>query len=148
MKEKSVGAVIFRDSGEPKFLLLLHRYRTEYYDFCKGNVEEGEGEKETIEREIQEETGITDVKFVPGFRERITYSYKRLEGGMVNKEVIFYLVETSEEEVKLSSEHYGYKWLGYYEALRITPFKNSKDVLKRAKAFLGRLGGQKSLGDY
>ena len=127
--EKSCGAVVFRKSSEVKFLLL--HYGAGHWDFVKGNVELKESEKDTVVRELQEETGIADARFIDGFREKIEYFYRR-RGTTIHKEVIFYLIETHTEQVKLSFEHVGYTWLNYQTALKKLTFKNAKDVLQKA----------------
>jgi 8-oxo-dGTP pyrophosphatase MutT (NUDIX family) len=132
-REISAGAVIFRRDGETRFLLL--HYGAGHWDFVKGNVEEDEGEKETVLREIREETGIEDAVFLEDFKEKISYFYKR-EKKTIYKEVIFYLAETKTEEIRLSYEHIGYDWLKYEDALQKLTYKNAKDVLKKAWRFL------------
>ena len=84
--EKSCGAVVFRQNQDRKYLLL--HYEGGHWDFVKGHVERGETEKETVLRETEEEAGITDAKFVEGFRHRISYYYRRA-GRTVYKEVVF-----------------------------------------------------------
>ena len=59
LREKSCGAVIFiKKDDSTKYLLL--NYEAGHWDFVKGNVEPNETEKETVVRELKEETGITD----------------------------------------------------------------------------------------
>jgi 8-oxo-dGTP pyrophosphatase MutT (NUDIX family) len=135
LREKSAGAVIFKRNEEIRYLLLHYRYKTDYWDFPKGNIEEREKEEETIRREIKEETEIEDIKFVNGFREKINYFYKR-EGQSVSKEVVYYLVETSTGNVKISEEHVGYEWVDSEEAMKRLK-ENSKKVLEKADKFLG-----------
>jgi 8-oxo-dGTP pyrophosphatase MutT (NUDIX family) len=130
--EKSAGAVVIRGNGEPKYLLL--HYKGGHWDFVKGNIEEGESEKETVLRELEEETGIRDGRFIEGFRETINYIYKR-KRQVFYKEVVFYLLSTSTKDVKLSFEHQGYDWLSYDEAMKRLTFKNAKQVLEKAKSF-------------
>jgi bis(5'-nucleosidyl)-tetraphosphatase len=133
-REISAGAVIFRRTkSDPQFLVL--HYELGHWDFVKGNIEKGEEEKVTVRREIEEETGITRVRFIDGFRETIKYLYK-WEGQTIFKIVIFYLVETRQKKVKLSYEHIGCQWLPFEETLQRLTFKNSKDVLKKARKFI------------
>jgi 8-oxo-dGTP pyrophosphatase MutT (NUDIX family) len=134
IKEKSVGAVIFRKDKEIKYLLLHYRYKTDYWDFPKGNIEKGEEEEDTVRREIKEETGIEDIKFVDGFKEKISYFYRR-EGELVSKEVVYFLIETSISEVKISEEHVGYEWVNFDNAKKRLK-ENSKKVLEKAVKFL------------
>jgi 8-oxo-dGTP pyrophosphatase MutT (NUDIX family) len=67
INEKSCGAVVYAKNPELKYLLL--QYEAGHWDFVKGNVEEGETEKETTLRELREETGIADAQFIEGFKE-------------------------------------------------------------------------------
>jgi bis(5'-nucleosidyl)-tetraphosphatase len=134
--EKSAGAVIFRKEKDTIKYLLLH-YELGHWDLAKGHIEKGEDEIATIKREVEEETGLKDIKFIRGFREAIKY-YFRVEGKTILKFVTFYLAETKTKEIKISEEHQGFLWLSYKEALRQLTFKNAKDVLKKANDFLAR----------
>ena len=132
-REKSCGAVVVLTNTEPKYLLL--QYDAGHWDFVKGNVELNESEKDTVIRELQEETGIVDARFLDGFREKIEYFYRR-QGTTIHKEVIFFLIETHTETVTLSFEHVGYAWLNYQHAMERLTFKNAKDVLQKAHELL------------
>src|SRR3972149_7469480 len=132
-REKSCGAVVFVKNSEITYLLL--RYAAGHWDFVKGNVEPNESEKDTVLRELREETGIVVAQTIEGFRERIEYYYRR-QGETIRKEVVFYLIEANDKKVELSFEHVGFNWLNYQGALEKLTFKNAKDVLQRAQAFL------------
>lgn len=134
LREKSCGAIIFiKKANEVNYLLL--NYAAGHWDFVKGNVEPNESEKQTVVRELQEETSITDAEFIDGFREAIAYFYRR-QGLTVHKEVVFFIMESHTDQVKLSFEHVGYTWLDYEHALEKLTFRNSKDVLIKAHEFL------------
>jgi 8-oxo-dGTP pyrophosphatase MutT (NUDIX family) len=135
--EKSCGAVVFYKNDKVDFLLL--QYAAGHWDFVKGNVESNESETDTVLRELKEETGIVASKTIEGFRERIQYFYRR-QGETIQKEVVFYLIQVDTEKVKLSFEHVGYAWLDYQHALEKLTFKNAKDVLQKAHAFLQTQG--------
>ncbi len=136
-REISAGAVIFKKNKEVKYLLL--QYEAGHWDFPRGAIERDEREKDTVIRETKEEAGITDLKFIPGFRERIFWFYKKA-GKTVYKEAIYYLAGTKTEEIKISFEHTGFQWLPYEEAIKQLTFKNSKKVLEKADKFLKRIG--------
>ena len=135
-EERSAGAVVFSlDStvGEKEYLLL--NYAAGHWDFPKGNIENGEDEIQTARREIQEETGIYDVEFFKGFRNKIEYYYRRNQR-LIQKEVIFFLARTSSRKVTLSHEHNAYTWLAYEKALALLTYNNAKNALVEAKLFL------------
>ena len=138
LREKSCGAVIFiKKDDSTKYLLL--NYAAGHWDFVKGNVEPNENEKQTVVRELQEETSITDAQFIEEFREPIVYFYRR-QGLTVHKEVVFFVMESYTDKVKLSFEHVGYAWLDYQHTMEKLTFKNSKDVLQKAHDFLKKNG--------
>lgn len=132
-REKSCGAVVFAKNGAVEFLIL--RYAAGHWDFVKGNVETNESEVDTVLRELREETGIVASQTIDGFRERIEYYYRR-HGETIRKEVVFYLIQTQGKKVQLSFEHIDFGWLEYQGASEKLTFKNARDVLKKAKAFL------------
>ena len=148
-REKSAGAIIFRKEDGINYYLLLHytpsgKGKRGQWGFAKGHVEQGETEIQTAKREIFEETGIKDLKFIPGFKRLEKYFFKKsygLEGEArkkapwVFKLVVFFLAETKSKEVKISDEHIGFVWLPIAEAIKKTTFKNSKELLKEADNF-------------
>lgn len=138
LREKSCGAVIFMKQNEVTKYLLLN-YAAGHWDFVKGNVEPNESEKQTVIRELKEETGISDAKFFEGFKETISYFYRR-QGMTVHKQVVFFLMESCTDKVEISFEHIGYIWLDYKQVMEKLTFKNAKDVLQKAHDFLKKQG--------
>lgn len=149
--EKSAGAVIFKrepfDAAQGKktgFFYLLLQYQAGHWDLPKGHIEKGETLEDTVKREVKEETGLSNIKIVPGFKETIKYFF-RWEEKNIMKFVTFYVAETPHQskhgagqapEVKISKEHIGFIWLPYREALEKLTFKNAKDIIKKANIFL------------
>jgi len=132
-REISCGAVVFKKNQEVKYLLL--HYEEGHWGFVKGNIEPNESEKDTVIRELEEETGIIEAQFIEGFREKLSYFYRR-GGNTIYKEVVFFLIQTRESRVALSSEHVGYKWLSYQKATERLTFNIAKSILKKAHQFL------------
>ncbi|MDO8241074.1 MAG: NUDIX domain-containing protein [Candidatus Moranbacteria bacterium] len=148
--EKSVGAVVFRESenGEKEFLLL--HYPGGYWDFPKGHMEKGETEEQTLEREVAEESGINDLIIIPGFRDSMRYHYvakgaekeeRILEGRGLSifKKVIYYLAETKRTDIVISEEHIGSGWFSYEDALAKIVYENGKIIMRKAGEFLEKL---------
>jgi 8-oxo-dGTP pyrophosphatase MutT (NUDIX family) len=142
--EKSCGAVIFRRDANRRYLLL--HYEGGHWDFVKGHVEKNESETDTVRRETEEEVNMTDLTFIQGYRQPISYYYKRA-GRTVYKEVVFYLVEAHTDAVRLSREHVGYDWLTFDKAYERLTYKNAKETLRKAHEFLEKLQTQQILGD-
>ena len=135
-QEKSAGAIIFRrEKDDIKFLLLHYKLTTDYWDFPRGNIEKDETEQITAAREIEEETGITNITFIHDFMEKAQWFYRR-NGEITHKEVTIFLAETSQEQITLSKEHIGYAWLSYPNAMKKLSFKNAKEILEKAQTIL------------
>ena len=131
LEERSAGAILYQETISGKLYLLLN-YPSGHWDFVKGNIEEGEILKQTVLREIKEETGISDVNFVDGFEDKIEYYYQR-DGELVHKEVIFFLAKTNTNHVKLSHEHLNFTWLKFNDALQKLTYKTAQNLLKKVK---------------
>lgn len=137
IKEQSAGTVLFIEEDNEKKFLLLH-YPTGHWDFVKGKIENNESLEQAAIRETKEETGITDIEFIKGFKEKIEYSFK-FNGDIVQKEVIFFLAKTNTKQVKISDEHLDYVWLDFNNALNKITYENAKNVLIKAKNYLEKL---------
>lgn len=139
--EKSAGAVIFKREKNRIFYLILHypsashRAKKDYWDFPKGHIEKGEKPKDAAKREVEEETGLKDIKFVNGFEETMKYFFN-WQGKRVLKFVTFFLAKANEKNVKISFEHIGFEWLPFEEALKRLTFNNARELLKKANSFL------------
>ncbi|MBU7032331.1 MAG: NUDIX domain-containing protein [Theionarchaea archaeon] len=132
MREESCGAVIYNG----KEYLLLH-YDAGHWDFPKGNREEGETSKEAAVREIEEETGIIELKF-DDFEKKIHYVYRRGKD-TIFKTVIYFLADSKEKKVVLSWEHQGFEWLSYENALDRLTYENAREVLTAAHTYRKQL---------
>lgn len=115
----SAGVVLVRaEAGEWRFLL-LRAYQ--YWDFPKGRTEAGETPLEAAKREVQEETGITELQFHWGEAFVETGPYAR------GKVARYYLAETHETEVVLgiapelgTPEHHEWRWMDQKTAYHLT----------------------------
>lgn len=98
--------------------LLLRAYR--YWDFPKGVVEVTESARAAAQREVHEETGLSDLKFVRG------EPYMETEPYGAGKVARYYLALSSTRDVTLAPnpalgrpEHHEYRWVDYEEACRL-----------------------------
>ena len=136
--EHSAGAIVFREENGKIFYLILH-YEEGHWGYPKGHIENRETIEETAGREIREETGITNLGFLDGFKEQTHYFYHNGKE-RVFKTVTFLLARTSSKDVRLSFEHIGYEWLPFEEALEKITFKDEKQLLQKARSFISERG--------
>ena len=137
-EERSAGVVVYHtDATAPnagRSYLLLDYGR--HWDYPKGHVEAGENDVAAALRELEEETGITDARLVPGFRHEIEYFFRDRRKGLIHKAVVFFLAAAKTRDVRLSHEHSGFEFLPYEAALARVTFKNAKQTLEAAEAYL------------
>lgn len=117
-KTLSAGVVVLRRTDQSCRYLLLRVYN--YWDFPKGIVESGETPLETARREVQEETGISQLDFHWGeiFKETRPYG--------AGKIARFYVAQTGQHQVELPisaelgrPEHHEFRWVTYPEGRAI-----------------------------
>lgn len=154
-KQISAGAIVFRrePTGQTKFLLLYHGRG--YWNFPKGHLEQGERATAAFLREVEEETGLKrhDLTIISGFKatdkftffESVDYHHRAhpkehtpRPQSTIFKIVILYLVETKRREIAVSEEHEGFAWFTPKEAIAISKFKNTKNIIKQAYEFIER----------
>jgi 8-oxo-dGTP pyrophosphatase MutT (NUDIX family) len=129
-EEHSIAAVVYH---KDQYLLL--KYGLGHWGFVKGHKEEGESDKETIIRELEEETGITDAKFIGDFKTNFDYFFK-FKGDNIHKTVTCYLIESKTTQINLSFEHEDYIWLPIEKAIKKATFDNSRKILRKAYFYL------------
>jgi len=144
--EKSVGAVVFRyTKNEVEFLFM--KYRNGHWEFPRGKVENNESEHQTMQREIEEETGITQTQLIEKFRETMRFSYKASGQELldrkddkncmyIHKKVVFYLAEALNTNIVISHEHQTFQWLTFEEGYEKLTFQNAKNILDSAHKHL------------
>lgn len=151
--KKTAGAVVFHFSagGKIEYLILRHK---RYWNFPKGGVEKGETELAAARREIAEETSLSEIAFIPGFRVRKNLLYRGTQnsrkveqrGRLVFKPMVFFLARAKSKKVKISHEHLGFAWLDFAQAeRRLSKAGNSYGILVKADKFLREyLAGKKN----
>jgi len=69
-EEFSVAAIVYHKN---EYLLL--KYGLGHWEFVKGHKEENESDEQTILRELEEETSITDAIIIKGYKENYEYYF-------------------------------------------------------------------------
>lgn len=128
--ERSAGVLIYRLTRQGPKILVLH-YDAGHWDFPKGKLEAGETDIQAALREVVEETGITQVKIQPDWKETLHYMYTR-EGERISKTVVFFLGLTTQTTVRLSDEHKAFAWLSPEKAIEQVTFDTAKKILHLA----------------
>ncbi len=104
-----------------------------HWDFPKGHVEKGEDDITAARREVQEETGISEIRVVPGFQREIIYFFRDRRRQLIRKAVVFFLGEVKTSKVQISDEHVGYAFLPLAEALERVKYATARQLLQLAE---------------
>ena len=124
-KEKSCGAVVYREKDGVEILLIKHK-NGGHWAFPKGHVENKETEEETALREIREETGLK-VKLDKGFRRSVAYSPKP----NVWKDVIYFAALCDAGKTHAQPEEVlELRWEPPFQALQTVTYDSDREVLQ------------------
>ncbi len=130
-QERSFGVVPLRREGN-RVLFLLIQHRAGHWAFPKGHASIGETELEAALRELREETGIQNVRLIPGLVVEEKY-IKPMWGQpelRAEKTVRYFVGWVDDPTVRLQiAEVQDYRWLPYHEARALLTFEQSRSVL-------------------
>jgi len=130
---KGIFFVVYKKEKKNLYLLLKRKLHWRGWEFPKAGLKKGEINKETVKRELKEETGLRAEK-IKDFKTRGKWRYtERLRDrpGMIGQTWHLYGVEISKGKVRIDKkEHSAYRWLPYKEALKILTWPNQKRCLK------------------
>ncbi|CAN5745446.1 NUDIX hydrolase [soil metagenome] len=134
--ETSAGGVIYRWRSDTPLILLI-RDAYEHWGLPKGHLEKGETPDAAALREVEEETGLTDL--VLGPRLQTINWFFRAKGRLIHKYCHFYLIESPSGET-IPQEEEGItacSWVPLGVAVDQISYDNAREVLLTAAAALG-----------
>jgi ADP-ribose pyrophosphatase YjhB (NUDIX family) len=126
--ETSAGGVIFR-RHEGRVHVLLIRDAYQHWGLPKGHVEGVESAAEAALREVEEETGLCQLRLGP--RLRTIDWFFRFRGRLIHKFCHFYLIESPTGETCPQREEGITEcvWLPLEEAIESISYDNAREVL-------------------
>lgn len=117
----SSGGIVWRKNkkGEAE-VLLLHRFKTDHWNYDswhlpKGTIKKGETKKETAKREIKEEAGykIKVMRYTGSLKS--TWKYKDIT---IYKTTYYYACKPIKKIISAIQEHDEVKWVAINEAIK------------------------------
>ena len=131
----SCGVVLVRQADTGWVTLMLRAYH--HWDFPKGLMERGEEPMQAAQREVAEETGITELQFHWGDRYFETGPYSR------GKVARYFIAETGQTDVVLGPspetgepEHSEWRWVTFDEAYDLGS-PRVRQIVQWARQILG-----------
>jgi 8-oxo-dGTP pyrophosphatase MutT (NUDIX family) len=118
------GQILVLDSGDWHL-----KNQARHWDIPGGRVQEGHSIVETLQREVEEETGIKEIKRVEFFY-AVNSNFKDMDvdGRLVGLILMIYKVRIPENsKIVLSHEHSGYEWVDKKEAAARLSYKYPKE---------------------
>jgi len=139
IKDQSFGVIPIFKNPEGDFLFCLVQHQGKHWGFPKGHPNLGEREEETIKRELEEETGITDIEIISDTFFNQQYIFEK-DGIAYDKSVKYFLgfvssIDTSTLD-DFKDEISEMKWLSFKEARELITFDNAKIILDKVSDYL------------
>lgn len=138
MNETTFGIIpVLKKDGNNYFLVIKSRQGN--WGFPKGHPNENEAPLMTARREVEEETGLTDITILPH-----TFSESRIHVDpeyTVTKIIIWFLgIVQGKGEVNINDkeEIEEYKWLRFDDAYELLTHDETKRVLLDARIYLSK----------
>ena len=126
---QSAGGVIVNELGEVALVL------DKSWQLPKGGVEAGGEYLQTAIREIQEETGITELTYIKSYP-----SYTRMSGdGSKFMTIYYFLFKTTNQSVRPGAEITECKWLPINQVADQLTYKEDKDFFRSIEEELAAL---------
>ena len=137
--ERTAGGVVIRMiEGIIHCLVILDRYGQ--WGLPKGHLEHGESSKQAALREVNEETGLSDLELSEQLG--VTGWSFRAKGSVVHKSGTFYLMYSEEGDPmpQLEEGITECVWVPAHEACSKIKYKNLHQILQKAQRVLTRIG--------
>jgi ADP-ribose pyrophosphatase YjhB (NUDIX family) len=141
VREPTAGGIVFRRNAKSKEVeILLIQDAKDRWTIPKGHIEEHETPKATAEREIQEETGLKEMKMMQWLG-KINFRYRRQHSLVLMTTEIF-LVQALGDTDDLQKESWmnGIKWFPATDALDRIEYEDIGKLILLAMKKIRQMG--------
>lgn len=129
LRETTAGGVVFRRSKQGEIEILLTQDAKDRWTIAKGHIEPGETPRQTAEREIQEETGLKEMK-VLNHLGKTQFRYRR-QNSLVLMTMHIFLVKALGDTDNLTKEEWmnGIGWFPFAKALDMVEYEGIEKLM-------------------
>ena len=121
--------------SETHKIILLRRPLHESWEFVQGGVEQNETIKDTIQRELKEETGITNAEIIGESKHTDSYIWSKQDAkrkGFIGQERRFFLIKVKgEPELNLEKGEGG--WFSFNQVHKRVKFEKLQKAFDEIK---------------
>lgn len=139
VERNTVNAIVYNPSNDK--ILCLYWEKFDWKTFVIGGVDEGEDAIKASCREIKEETGYTDIKFIKEIgrsRSRYYAAHKKENRISNTTGLLFELVTDAQLPlVKEESKHHDYLWVPRREVSSFVNLQSQKYIWEKTLKLLG-----------
>ena len=130
-----VEIIVFKIVNNKILFLMLKRNEQKggFWQPITGGVEDGESLAQAVNRELREETGITN--YLRIINDVYYFEFDTIECGVL-KEYVFGVQIATDMDAKLSPEHTEMKWCTLEESLALLKYENNKTGFKKLISLL------------
>ena len=130
-----VEIIVFKIVNNKILFLMLKRNEQKggFWQPITGGVEDGESLAQAVNRELREETGITN--YLRIINDVYYFEFDTIECGVL-KEYVFGVQIATDMDAKLSPEHIEIKWCTLEESLALLKYENNKTGFKKLISLL------------
>jgi 8-oxo-dGTP pyrophosphatase MutT (NUDIX family) len=138
----SYGVIPLHQTTDGYDVLLVHQrsHRGEqFWTFPKGHPEVGESKAETALRELQEETGVSQVTLNESKLFVTEYTFVH-ESERINKRVEFFIGYVYDTQIQITQPHevVDLRWCDFITAKELLSHQNTRQILEEVEVFLQR----------
>jgi ADP-ribose pyrophosphatase YjhB (NUDIX family) len=127
---QSAGGVVINNKGE---VIVVAQGKSNTWSLPKGHVEEGEDFLTTAKREVEEETGVTDLELIKTFPPYDRFKMKSATEEDTNavKRLHFFLFKTNQEALKpKDKDNPEARWVKKEEVVNILSHQKDKEFFQ------------------
>ena len=129
LKETCYGIIPLSYESNAWEAFIVQHLEGKHFGFPKGHHEKGESPKQTAKRELEEETGMHIIRYLPHPYLVERYQYRGPKGELIDKTVRYYLAEVERHFSLQKGEIIQGKWVLLKDLLPYITFEEGKNLI-------------------